>query len=125
MQIDRIGRDKSYEMLGPYGLKVWDKVSVSGTISEGEDIQQAYQQLDKILEAAHKPVVEELGAYRGTKTRILEQPADTSQDDEFNLIKQSVIDAPTKDAAMELINNSGNWKIPLEFQTREIVKSKP
>ena len=69
MQIDRIGRDKSYEMVTPYGLKVWDKVSVSGTISPSEDIQQAYKELDKILEEAHQATLSGEDEMKGTKVR--------------------------------------------------------
>lgn len=80
MIIDRIGTDKSYEMVGPYGLKIWDKKSISGTISPGEDIQQAYKELDNILEAAHSETLTQLESYRGSSVRTVEQgPEDKIQ----------------------------------------------
>lgn len=80
MIIDRIGTDKSYEMVGPYGLKIWDKKSISGTISPGEDIQQAYKELDNILEAAHAETLTQLESYRGSSVRTVEQePEDKIQ----------------------------------------------
>lgn len=80
MQIDRIGRDKSYEMVTPYGLKVWDKVSVSGTISPGEDIQQAYKELDRILEEAHQQALSGEEEMKGTHVRnVVEEQQDKIQ----------------------------------------------
>lgn len=79
MQIDRIGRDKSYEMVTPYGLKVWDKVSVSGAIAPGEDIQQAYKELDKILEEAHQQTLSGEYEMKGTKVRDVVEPIDKIQ----------------------------------------------
>jgi len=87
MQIDRIGRDKSYEMVTPYGLKVWDKVSVSGTISTGEDIQQAYKELNKVLEEAHNQTLIDINEMRGVQIREVE-PSTTQDKIEKSMIEE-------------------------------------
>lgn len=88
MVIDRIGRDKSYEMLSGYGLKVWDKISVSGTISEGEDIHQAYRELDKIIEVTHDETLTQIDLYRGTHTRTIPEQ---EQQNPIDLTIQGII----------------------------------
>lgn len=79
MTITNIGTDKSYEMVGPYGLKIWDKKSVSGTVTPGEDIQQAYKELDKVLEVAHQATLSEMEEMRGTKVVDVVEPQDKIQ----------------------------------------------
>lgn len=44
---------------------------------------------------------------------------------DFMLLKKHVEDAETKEDAIEIINNSGNWKLPLTFQTKKIINNKP
>lgn len=115
-------------MLGPFGLKVWDKVSVSGTISEGEDIQNAYQQLDKILESAHQPAIAALDEYRGIKTRVLyEQPSAEIQHGiniEFEAIKAVLEPIEFREDAQECVNtNYPDWKMAIDV--KQIINSKP
>lgn len=47
------------------------------------------------------------------------------EDIEMTRLKKLVMDAPTQEAANEIINKAGGWKLPLQFQTKELVNSKP
>ena len=55
------------------------------------------------------------------ETESTQQPEDI----EISKLKKQVEDAKTKEEAQEIINNSGNWKVALQFQTKEIINSKP
>lgn len=54
MQLTKISRSKSFEMVNGYGLKSWDKYGIEGELGENEDPIQAYRELDAIIDQSHK-----------------------------------------------------------------------
>lgn len=54
MELTKISRSKSFEMVNGYGLKSWDKFGVEGDLGENESPLEAYNELGKIIDQAHK-----------------------------------------------------------------------
>ena len=54
MQLTKISRSKSFEMVNGYGLKSWDKFGLEADITTGEDPIQLYKELDAIIEQSFK-----------------------------------------------------------------------
>lgn len=54
MRIDRISRSKSYEMVTPFGLKIWDKLGVEAQLAENEDPKEGYETLGRLIDETHK-----------------------------------------------------------------------
>jgi hypothetical protein len=102
------------------GMATW--IGLEGTLLPEENEKDGLRALQKSIT---EYLQEEEKAYKGKWKKPDNPVIEQTLNEEFDSIKESVISAETKEDAMEIINNSGNWKIPLEFQTREIVKSKP
>lgn len=97
-------------------------VSIGGTLLPDEDPKDELHKIQqKITEYQQEAEKNYKGKWKKPDNPVIEQ----TLNEEFNSVKELVGRAETKEEAMEIINNSGNWKIPLEFQTREIVKNKP
>ena len=54
MNIDRISRSKSFEMVNGFGLKHWDKLSIEMAITPGEDPKEGYKLMDDLINEVHK-----------------------------------------------------------------------
>ena len=54
MELKKISRSKSFEMVNGYGLKHWDKFGLEGELAENENPIQAYKELDAMIMQAHK-----------------------------------------------------------------------
>ena len=54
MELKKISRSKSFEMVNGYGLKSWDKFGLEADITTGEDPIQLYKELDAIIEQSFK-----------------------------------------------------------------------
>jgi len=54
MQLTKISRSKSFEMVNGYGLKSWQKFSLEGDLAEQENPLEAYTELGKIIDEAFK-----------------------------------------------------------------------
>lgn len=54
MELKKIFRSKSFEMLNGYGLKYWEKYGIEGELADKEDPLNAYVELGKIIDEAHK-----------------------------------------------------------------------
>jgi len=65
MELKRISRSKSFEMVNGFGLKSWDKFGLEADITTGEDPIQLYKELDTIIEQAHKESYPEISFVAG------------------------------------------------------------
>lgn len=54
MELTKISRSKSFEMVNGFGLKLWDKFALEGDLGENENPLDAYNELGKIIDQAHK-----------------------------------------------------------------------
>jgi len=54
MELKKISRSKSFEMVNGYGLKSWQKFSLEGELAEQENPLEAYNELGKIIDQAFK-----------------------------------------------------------------------
>ena len=54
MELIKISRSKSFEMINGFGLKRWDKFGLEAGISANEDPIQLYKELDAIIEQSFK-----------------------------------------------------------------------
>ncbi len=54
MQLTKISRSKSFEMVNGYGLKSWEKFSLEGELAPRENPLEAYVELGKIIDEAFK-----------------------------------------------------------------------
>lgn len=54
MELKKISRSKSFEMVNGYGLKSWTKFAIEGDLSEQESPLDAYSELGKIIDEAFK-----------------------------------------------------------------------
>ena len=60
MELIKISRSKSFEMVNGFGLKIWDKLSAEMSIAVGEDPKAGYQSMDNLIEEVHKESYKEL-----------------------------------------------------------------
>lgn len=54
MQLTKISRSKSFEMVNGYGLKSWEKFAIEGELADKEDPLNAYVELGKVIDEAFK-----------------------------------------------------------------------
>jgi len=54
MNLTKISRSKSFEMVNGYGLKSWEKFAIEGDLAEQESPLEAYTELGKIIDEAFK-----------------------------------------------------------------------
>ncbi|MFZ1749178.1 MAG: hypothetical protein WAU01_03265, partial [Saprospiraceae bacterium] len=54
MELKKISRSKSFEMVNGYGLKSWTKFAIEGDLAEQESPLEAYSELGKIIDEAFK-----------------------------------------------------------------------
>ena len=54
MELKKISRSKSFEMVNGYGLKSWEKFQLEGDLAEQENPLEAYVELGKIIDEAFK-----------------------------------------------------------------------
>ena len=54
MQLTKISRSKSFEMVNGYGLKMWDKFSLDGELGDKEDPLNGYRELGKVIDSSFK-----------------------------------------------------------------------
>jgi hypothetical protein len=54
MQLTKISRSKSFEMINEFGLKAWDKFGLEGDLGDKEDPLQAYSELGKVIDESFK-----------------------------------------------------------------------
>lgn len=80
MELKKISRSKSFEMVNGYGLKSWEKFQLEGDLAEQENPLEAYVELGKIIDEAFKeahpkstePMPQEIQVDKPTKTMIEE-----------------------------------------------------
>lgn len=120
MYTKSVSYGKSYEIFP--GL--WEKIGIEIECTDIDDRMKALQMAKDTIEAFHKlhnpksPIV-------AVPDIIVDNGINLPEDEQLALLKTKVSEAPTKEDAMDIINNSGNWKIALQFQTKDIVNSKP
>jgi hypothetical protein len=54
MQLTKISRSKSFEMVNGFGLKSWEKFAIEGELADKEDPLNAYVELGKVIDEAFK-----------------------------------------------------------------------
>ena len=54
MELKKISRSKSFEMVNGFGLKSWEKFQLEGDLAEQENPLEAYVELGKIIDEAFK-----------------------------------------------------------------------
>lgn len=54
MELKKISRSKSFEMVNGYGLKRWEKFGIEADLENNEDPIEGYKQLDLIIDQAYK-----------------------------------------------------------------------
>jgi len=54
MQLTKISRSKSFEMVNGYGLKFWDKLGIEADLGENEDPKDCYKQLGQLIDETHR-----------------------------------------------------------------------
>jgi hypothetical protein len=54
MQLTKISRSKSFEMLNGYGLKYWDKLGIEADLGENEDPKECYKELGQLIDETHR-----------------------------------------------------------------------
>lgn len=60
MELIKISRSKSFEMVNGFGLKIWDKLSAEMSIAVGEDPKLGYKAMDDLIEEVHRESYKEL-----------------------------------------------------------------
>lgn len=61
MELTKISRSKSFEMVNGFGLKHWDKLSAEMTINPGEDPKEGYKVMEDLINEVHKESYSEFG----------------------------------------------------------------
>lgn len=54
MELKKIFRSKSFEMLNGYGLKYWDKLGIEADLGVNENPKECYKQLGQLIDETHK-----------------------------------------------------------------------
>lgn len=54
MELIKLSRSKSFEMVNGFGLKLWDKLGAEMSVSPGDDAIEAYKIMDDLIEEVHK-----------------------------------------------------------------------
>jgi hypothetical protein len=123
MKIERV----TYKKIFPLAPYINEQVGIEAILEEGDTPEQALSSLKKVAEEWHKQANPGIVIEAGQQVLPVIQRgvSKDEQDVEFNIWKTNVINAATKEDALEIIKASGNWKVPLEFQTRETVNKKP
>ena len=83
MELKKISRSKSFEMVNGFGLKSWEKFQLEGDLAEQENPLEAYVELGKIIDEAFKEahpksveqMPQEIQVDKPTKTMIEEMEA--------------------------------------------------
>ena len=61
MELIKISRSKSFEMINGFGLKHWDKLSAEMSINLGEDPKEGYKAMEDLINEVHKDSYSEWG----------------------------------------------------------------
>lgn len=65
MQLTKISRSKSFEMVNEFGLKYWDKIGIEADLGENEDPKECYQLLGQLIDETHKEKTSEISFVAG------------------------------------------------------------
>lgn len=124
MQITEINASSSINI---FTGENWIKVNATCIKDPGETDEEAFEKLtlkvDAFEERWKQKRLKQVNAIAVTQKQ--DKPVKDAQSAEFNDWKHKVELAPTKEDAEEIIKASGNWAIALQYQTKELVNSKP
>jgi len=105
----------------------WLKINCTCTLSPEDNIDECFdkltQKVDQLEEKWKQKRLKQVNATVITQKQ--DKPVNDAQSAEFNEWKRKVELAKTKEDAEQIIKSSGNWSIPLQYQTKELVNSKP
>lgn len=128
MQPKSVIYSKTYH-LGDHNFQ---KLSVEMDLNELDDVKDGLREAKRLVDEFnleifpdYVPTEKNLPVIQGYNSLSEMSEQHQAEDIEFENLKAKISLAETQEDALEIIYHSGNYKVPLEFQTRQIVKNKP
>lgn len=116
MELIKISRSKSFEMVNGFGLKMWDKLGAEMSIVPGDDPKEAYKVMDELIEEVHKDSYREYKPFEEPVIQIEKVSVKLDPDEKIIAQYQQAIETAnnTKVALMESIYNFEKLKNALK-----------
>lgn len=125
MKLIEVSRSLSFEMVNPYGTKLWDKLGAKMELSENEDPMEAYKAMDELMKEAHKksyaidfelPIVDvRQEAYNNIEQQV-------AFDKEWEEIRQKLEAIVTKEEAQAYLEGT---TFSMSLEAKKIINQKP